>query len=643
MPYQLIWLIFLLPIFSFLVISLFVRPLVKPASRVAGYIAIAAIGSALVLALWVLKTVIAAPEHTIPVPDISWLVIGNDLNIHLGLMVDALTAVMLVVVTTVSLMVQIYSLGYMQHEVPDAKPGDRGYHRYYAWMSLFTASMLGLVMADSLLFMFVFWEMVGLCSYLLIGFWFHRPSAANAAKKAFIVTRLGDFGFLAAILLLFAKTGTFDISELHALAISGALAGATLTWAAIGIFSGAMGKSAQFPLHVWLPDAMEGPTPVSALIHAATMVAAAVFLVARTLPLFEHSAAALTTVAVIGGITAIFAASIGLVMTDIKRVIAYSTISQLGYMMLGLATGGVAIGIFHLFNHAFFKALLFLGAGSVNHTTGTFDMRQMGGLRRVMPWTFATFLVAALSLAGIWPLSGFWSKDEILASALEKQPVLFAMAMITVFMTAFYIFRVLFLTFGGDYRGSSAGSHGHGQHHLHESPVVMVAPMVVLSVLAVVSGFWNVGGQFSSLMGHGETKGFAEGLFGILTHPLPLIALAVAVFGIFVAYAMYSAKWFSAERIGATFKPLYTLLYRKYFFDELYENIVVKKALIGGLFVGVEQFDKYGVDGAVNGLAKGTMAGGKALRQVQTGQLQLYGLAFGIGLLAIIVILFIFG
>jgi len=643
MPYQLIWLIFLLPIFSFLVISLFVRPLVKPASRVAGYIAIAAIGSALVLALWVLKTVIAAPEHTIPVPDISWLVIGNDLNIHLGLMVDALTAVMLVVVTTVSLMVQIYSLGYMQHEVPDAKPGDRGYHRYYAWMSLFTASMLGLVMADSLLFMFVFWEMVGLCSYLLIGFWFHRPSAANAAKKAFIVTRLGDFGFLAAILLLFAKTGTFDISELHALAISGALAGATLTWAAIGIFSGAMGKSAQFPLHVWLPDAMEGPTPVSALIHAATMVAAGVFLVARTLPLFEHSAAALTTVAVIGGITAIFAASIGLVMTDIKRVIAYSTISQLGYMMLGLATGGVAIGIFHLFNHAFFKALLFLGAGSVNHTTGTFDMRQMGGLRRVMPWTFATFLVAALSLAGIWPLSGFWSKDEILASALEKQPVLFAMAMITVFMTAFYIFRVLFLTFGGDYRGSSAGSHGHGQHHLHESPVVMVAPMVVLSVLAVVSGFWNVGGQFSSLMGHGETKGFAEGLFGILTHPLPLIALAVAVFGIFVAYAMYSAKWFSAERIGATFKPLYTLLYRKYFFDELYENIVVKKALIGGLFVGVEQFDKYGVDGAVNGLAKGTMAGGKALRQVQTGQLQLYGLAFGIGLLAIIVILFIFG
>ncbi|MBM2825182.1 MAG: NADH-ubiquinone oxidoreductase chain [Dehalococcoidales bacterium] len=643
MPYQLIWLIFLLPLFSFLIISLFVSPFVKPASRIAGFIAIAAIASALALSLGVLKTVIAAPEHTIPVPDISWLVIGNELNIHLGLMVDALTAVMLVVVTTVSLMVQIYSLGYMQHEVPDAKPGDRGYHRYYAWMSLFTASMLGLVMADSLLFMFVFWEMVGLCSYLLIGFWFHRPSAANAAKKAFIVTRLGDFGFLAAILLLFAKTGTFDISELHGLAISGALAGATLTWAAIGIFSGAMGKSAQFPLHVWLPDAMEGPTPVSALIHAATMVAAGVFLVARTLPLFEHSAAALTTVAVIGGITAIFAASIGLVMTDIKRVIAYSTISQLGYMMLGLATGGVAIGIFHLFNHAFFKALLFLGAGSVNHTTGTFDMRQMGGLRKVMPWTFATFLVAALSLAGIWPLSGFWSKDEVLASALEKQPVLFVLAMITVFMTAFYIFRVLFLTFGGDYRGSSAGSHGHGHHHLHESPVVMVAPMVVLSILAVVSGLWNVGGQFSALMGHGETKGFAEGFFGILTHPLPLFALAVAGMGMFVAYAMYSAKWLSAERIGAAFRPLYTLLYHKYFFDELYENILVKKALIGGLFVGVEKFDKYGVDGAVNGLARGTMAGGKVLRQAQTGQLQLYGLAMGLGLLAIIVILFIFG
>ena len=644
MPY---WLIFLLPVFSFIIISLFVRPFVRPESRVAGYITITALTGSLALSLWTLTAVMASPHHEIAAPDISWLAIGN-LNIHLGLIVDSLTAVMLLVVTVVSLMVQIYSQGYMH--------GDPGYHRYYAWMSLFTASMLGVVMSDSLLLIFVFWEGVGLCSYLLIGFWFHRPSAANAAKKAFIVTRFGDFGFLAAILLLFAKTGTFDIAELHGLAVTGVLAGTTLTWAAIGIFSGAVGKSAQFPLHVWLPDAMEGPTPVSALIHAATMVAAGVFLVARTLPLFIHSIEAVTTVAIIGGVTAIFAASMGLVMTDIKRVIAYSTISQLGYMMLGLGAAGIgiahggnttleaakgaaAIGIFHLFNHAFFKALLFLGAGSVNHATGTFDMRLMGGLRKVMPWTYATFLVAALSLAGIWPLSGFWSKDEILAISLEHQPALFVLALITVFMTAFYIFRVLFLTFGGEYRGGGPEAHGHP----HESPPVMVMPMVVLAVLAVVSGLWNVTGHFSAFMGHGETHSFAEGFFGILTHPLPWLSLIVAGSGILLAYAMYSAKWLSAERIGSIFKPLYTLFLRKYFFDELYENVIVKKVLIGGLFAGLQQIDTYGVDGTVNGVANGAMAGGRAIRQAQTGQLQLYGLFIGIGILAIILCLYIFG
>ena len=327
--------------------------------------------------------------------------------------------------------------------------------------------MLGLVLSDNLLFTFVFWEMVGLCSYLLIGFWFHRPSAANAAKKAFIVTRLGDFGFLAGILILFANTGTFDIAELHRLAIAGTLAGTTLTWAAIGIFAGAVGKSAQFPLHVWLPDAMEGPTPVSALIHAATMVAAGVFLVARMFPLFVHSTQALTTVAIIGGFTAIFAATMGLVMNDIKRVLAYSTISQLGYMMLGLGGTGRrgAVGMFHLFTHAFFKALLFMGSGSVNHATGTFDMRLMGGLRKAMPWTYATFLIGSLSLAGIWPLAGFWSKDEILVTALENQPVLFWLAIITVFMTAFYMFRAIFMTFHGEYRGGRQSEHGEHAPH----------------------------------------------------------------------------------------------------------------------------------------------------------------------------------
>ena len=630
MPQELVWLIFLLPLFSFAVISLILRPFLNHKPKVSGYIIIASLLGSLALSIWVLTAVMAADGHVLEMSPITWLAVGN-FTINIGLMVDSLTAVMLLVVTIVSLMVQIYSQGYMH--------GDPGYHRYFGFMSLFTASMIGLVLANNLLFMFVFWELVGLCSYLLIGFWFHRPAAANAAKKAFIVTRLGDFGFLAAILLLFSHTGTFNIAELHSLAITGALAGTVLTWAAIGIFAGAVGKSAQFPLHVWLPDAMEGPTPVSALIHAATMVAAGVFLVARTFPLFGHSVEALTTVAIIGGFTAIFAATMGLVMTDIKRVLAYSTISQLGYMMLGLGAGGVAIGIFHLFNHAFFKALLFLGAGSVNHATGTFDMREMGGLRKVMPWTYATFVIASLSIAGIWPLSGFWSKDEILASSLTSQPILFYLAMITVFMTAFYMFRVVFMTFGGEYRGG--GSEAHGKPH--ESPSVMVTPMVILAILAVVSGFWNVTGHFGALLGHGETYSFAEGFFGILAHPLPWISLILAGSGILLAYAIYSAKWLSAERIRGLFSPLHTLFYRKYWFDELYENVFIGKTLINGLFAGLQQFDSRGVDGTVNGVANGAMASGRAIRRAQTGQLQLYGLFIGIGILAIILCLYFFG
>jgi len=630
MPSGLVWLIFLLPLFSFVIISLFLRPFLNNQPKTGGYVTIAALLGSLGLSVWALFEVLAAPGHSIAVPVVNWVIIEGGLTIHLGLLVDPLTTVMLVVVSMVSLMVQIYSQGYMH--------GDPGYHRYYAFMSLFTASMLGLVLADNLLLVYVFWELVGLCSYLLIGFWFHRPSAADAAKKAFIVTRLGDFGFLAAILLLYFNTGTFVITELHSLAIAGTLGGTVLTWAAIGIFAGAAGKSAQFPLHVWLPDAMEGPTPVSALIHAATMVAAGVFLVARTFPLFEHSVQALTTVAVIGGFTAIFAATMGLVMTDIKRVLAYSTISQLGYMMLGLGVGGVAIGIFHLFTHAFFKSLLFLGAGSVNHATGTFDMRKMGGLRKFMPWTFATFVIASLSLSGIWPLAGFWSKDEILLRSLDSNTILYALAMITVFMTAFYMFRAVFLTFGGEYRG---GEEAHGKPH--ESSAVMVAPMVILAVLAVVAGLWNVTGHFSAFFGEGETRGFAEGFFGTLTHAQPWISLILAGLGILLAYAIYSAKWLSAERIGAMFKPLYSLFLHKYWLDELYEQVIVKLALIKGLFAGFQAIDTYGVDGAVNGLADGAMATGRAIRKAHSGQLQLYGLFIGIGIIVIILCFYFFG
>jgi NADH-quinone oxidoreductase subunit L len=662
LPESVLWAIFLLPLFSLIFISLILRPFFNNYPKLSGYTIIACLAAALGLSIWVLTSSDQFPIES----TVEWAVVGN-FNIILGFAADNLTAIMLIVVTGVSLMVQIYSQGYMK--------GDPGYHRYFAWMSLFTASMLGLVLASNLLLVYVFWEGVGLGSYLLIGFWFHRPSAAAAAKKAFIVTRFGDFGFLIGILILYFTYGTFNIAELNQMAIAGVLGGTTLTLAMLGVFSGAVGKSAQFPLHVWLPDAMEGPTPVSSLIHAATMVAAGVYLVARTLPMFASSETAVTMVAAIGGFTAIFAASMGLVMNDIKRVLAYSTISQLGYMMLGLGTVGVAVskgyltyeegmglgiavGIFHLFTHAFFKCLLFLGAGSVNHATGTFDMRLMGGLRKYMPWTFATFLVGSLALAGIWPLAGFWSKDLILLNAWEHTPVLFWLAMITVFMTAFYMFRVIFLTFGGEYRGGETGRHGvasgHEKHNAHrephESPVVMLFPMVVLALFAIGAGwsFWAGGaakflgqGSYAGLAGaHWEQHGFFALFSRVVEEPLPLIAVAVALGGILLAYAIYSKKWISAEKIGQVFAPIYTLLSRKYYFDELYEQVLVVRVLVNGIFYQIQQFDTYVVDGIVNGLGKITVTASGTLRKLQTGQLQSYGLAIVLGVLIIMAVFF---
>jgi NADH-quinone oxidoreductase subunit L len=667
-PYQLIWLIMLLPLASFIVNGLLIRPFVKPKNKVYGYITIGSIAISAAFAIWALISVMSAENNTIAVPDVNWITIGS-FNFHIGMIMDQLSAIMVVVVSVVSLMVQIYSLGYMEHD-------DAGYYRYYTFMSLFTFSMLGLVLSDNLLFTFVFWEMVGLCSYLLIGFWFHKPSAANAAKKAFIVTRIGDFGFLAGILILYFNAHTFDIAQLHSMAVSGLLGGSALMWACLGLFGGAIGKSAQFPLHVWLPDAMEGPTPVSALIHSATMVCAGVFLVARMMPLFVFSPEAIRVVATIGGFTAIFAATMGLVANDIKRVLAYSTISQIGYMMLGLGAAGtaisqivndpklyailapgymllmakaaVAIGMFHLFTHAFFKALLFMGAGSVNHATGTFDMRQMGGLRKTMPWTYATFLIGSLSLAGIWPLAGFWSKDEILATAFTNQPVLFWFAIITVFLTAFYMFRAIFMTFHGEYRGGDKES-GKDYSHTHESPKVMVAPLVFLALLAIGAGWWNVTGGFSSFMGNvAEEGGGFSAVVTVFTHtvnsvPLPLISLLVALFGIFSAYAVYLKKWISAESIGKAFGSLYGIVRDKYYFDDLYENIIVKVGLVKGLFTGFKLFDERGVDGAVNGTADIVVRGGKAIRQAQTGQLQLYALFIGMGAAIIAICVFIWG
>lgn len=656
---NILWAIFLLPLFSFLFISLVLRPFFKNTPKLSGYLIIGCLATALGLSIWVLTSVGDGPIRSA----IDWASVGS-FNISLEFSADELTAIMLVVVSGVSLLVQIYSQGYMH--------GDPGYHRYFAWMSLFTMSMLGLVLASNLLLLYVFWEGVGLGSYLLIGFWFHKPSAAAAAKKAFVVTRLGDFGFLIAILLLYFHTGTFNIADLNEMAVAGALGGTALTLAALGIFSGAVGKSAQFPLHTWLPDAMEGPTPVSSLIHAATMVAAGVYLVARTLPMFASSEFAIMFVAIIGGFTAIFAASMGLVMNDIKRVLAYSTISQLGYMMLGLGTVGVgisqghltmdegiglavAVGMFHLFTHAFFKCLLFLGAGSVSHATNTFDMRLMGGLRKYMPWTFLLFLIGSLSLAGIWPLAGFWSKDLILLKSWEYTPILFWLAMITVFMTAFYMFRVIFMTFFGEYRGGApdhghAGEGGHGKPH--ESPMVMLFPMAILAIMAIVAGWDFFTGGAGKFLGeaayyglhpeHWHAHGFFD-LFKVGKDPIPLIGLAVGVSGIVLAYAIYSAKWISAESIGRLFAPVHTLLSRKYYMDELYERIFVVRILQNSVNYAIERFDMLVVDGIVNGVAQATMSAGSAIRRVETGQLQLYGLAMALGILVIMIVFFAYG
>ena len=461
-----LWAIFLLPLGSFVLIALIIRPFLNRWPMLAAAATIGALAAATILSILTLRSVILG--HTAVFHTWEWLSFGGA-AIEMGILADPLTAVMLVVVTAVSLLIQIYSIGYMQ--------GDPGFARYFAYMSLFTASMLGLILSANIIQLYAFWELVGLSSYLLIGFWHERPAAAAAAKKAFIITRIGDAGFLIAILYLFLKADDFAAAGLNAfhipdiwqaaqpIAAGGAiLGGAALTWMALGIFAGAAGKSGQFPLHAWLPDAMEGPTPVSALIHAATMVAAGVFLVARFYPVFQQSDAALAVVALTGAFTALMAATMGLVMNDIKRVMAYSTVSQLGYMMAALGMGAFAPAIFHLVTHALFKALLFLGAGSVNHASGTFDMRYMGGLRRYMPATYALTIIAALSLIGIIPMSGFWSKDEILLGAWNGNDHLalwinratYISLMVSVAVTAFYTVRMVILTFHGQFRGEIA-------------------------------------------------------------------------------------------------------------------------------------------------------------------------------------------
>ena len=635
-PESAAWLILFLPLISFVIIVVFIRPALGSASLLSGLLTVGAIGASLGLSIWALASVIDEPGHVIEFDSHKWLDVGV-LQIKMGIMMDSLTAVMLIVVSGISLMVQVYSLGYMKD--------DRSVSRFFAYMALFTTSMLGLVLADNLIMLYVFWELVGLSSYLLIGFWSDRPAAAAAAKKAFIITRFGDLGFLIAILGVFFMIGSegFDIATLHELAGTPQLEDIALTLIALGIFAGAVGKSGQFPLHTWLPDAMEGPTPVSALIHAATMVAAGIFLVARFFPLFEESSSAMNVVAYIGGGTALFAATMGLVMTDIKRVLAYSTVSQLGFMMLALGVGSVSAAIFHLFTHAFFKALLFLGAGSVNHTTGTYDIRLMGGLARPMPWTFITFLIGALSISGIPPLAGFWSKDDILNVAWNEEKGVYILAIVAAFLTSLYIFRLVILTFAGQYRGGSAaehpGSSGHGGA-LHESPWVMVLPMVILAAgafaagLASLPGFSILGipeswmGEF--LTGHGE-----EFVTGIATS-----SSIIAAVGIITAVLVYWVRLVKPEDVRETFKPVHALLARKYYFDELYEDVIVKRGLYASLAAFSDRFDKHVVDRVVNTVASIGRNSGRGFAKLQTGQVQAYGVGISVGVIVILAVFF---
>ena len=673
----LVWAIFLLPVASFLIIGLAIRPLGPAFAKLAGYVTIAALGIGFILSVWLLRS--HAHGDVYEFAPYLWLDLGPA-AIEVGLLLDPLTNVMLVVVTGVSLMVQIYSMGYMD--------GDESFARYYAYMSLFSASMIGLVLAANIVQMYVFWELVGLSSYLLIGFWHNRPSAAAAAKKAFIITRIGDVGFLLAIIYLFFQADDFAAHGLNALHIphiweaaapvaaggAGIVAGGALVWLSLGLFAGAAGKSGQFPLHTWLPDAMEGPTPVSALIHAATMVAAGVFLVGRFFPVFSESEAAMMVVALIGAFTAVFAATMGLAANDIKRVMAYSTVSQLGYMMAALGVGAYNAALFHLFTHAFFKALLFLGAGSVNHAAGTFNMMYMGGLRKAMPGTYWLTVIGALSLVGIFPLAGFWSKDEILLESwLAGGPLpasisilVFAMLLVGVLLTAFYTYRMVHLTFHGEFRGGGErelhDTEEAGQpaptgvtHHVHlgESPLVMVIPMGILGFCAVVAGWLanpiGVSSIFGLIPSHWLTDYFASGLhdghhappFSIV---IAVISNVVAVGGIGLAVLTYAwPKPFTSTEPLSRGGPLHTLLAQRYYMDHLYEGVIVGRVFYRTIVAITDWVDRNIVDGIVGLVGWVSRNFGSLIALAQNGQVQTYPLIAAAGGLVIILLYLVLG
>jgi NADH-quinone oxidoreductase subunit L len=630
------WLIPVIPFVSFLAI-VFVG---KRSPGRGAPIGILAVAVSFVMSIVVFLDFVGGAE---PVErSISWFSLDS-FRLELGMNVDGLAAMMFVVVTTVSLLVHVYSAGYMAREPR--------YTWYYAALSLFTGSMLNLVIANNLLQLLVGWELVGICSYLLIGHWWEEKTNSDAAIKAFITTKTADIPFLFGIFVMTVAAGTANIGGVTEAVEGGHIPAGVLTVGALLLFGGAIGKSAQFPLHVWLPDAMAGPTPVSALIHAATMVVAGIYMVGRLFTIFEGSEQALLVVAGIGAITMIIAALLAVVQDDIKRVLAYSTVSQLGYMMAALGIGAFTAAFFHLFTHAFFKALLFLGAGSIIHAVHSNNMSEMGGLRKAMPTTFWTFLIGSAALAGIPPLAGFWSKDEIIADAFRHEHfAVWTVAIVTALLTAFYMTRAIWLTFGGEYRG---------QGHPHESPRIMTIPLVILAGLSVVAGFFGapfIDGGFRALVHFGEeaeVAGFDFALAGL--------SVGLAVVGILAGTALYRRyrDRDPVTRLG----PAYTFLDRKYYLDDIYLKGIVRPVqypiarfvnwtntyVLDGLVnaagwvtrklgIGTDAVDRRLVDGAVNRVAIGAGWTGGLLRYVQSGNVQRYAVILfaGVAILAVI-------
>ncbi|MBI5124063.1 MAG: NADH-quinone oxidoreductase subunit L [Candidatus Omnitrophica bacterium] len=624
----------LIPVFPFLafIINILFGRKIKGASA---FLSIAASSISLCLSVYTFASLLkGGHSYTL----FKWIVFGNQ-SLNIGVIVDPLTCMMLLVVTIIGTLIQVYSIGYMK--------GDSRFSRFFAYMSLFMSSMLGLVLADNFIVLLIFWEGVGLCSYLLISFWFEKISAAKAGLKAFITTRIGDTGLLIGVFVLFFSAHTVYFRDLAGITATGPL----FTAAALLIFCGAIGKSAQVPLHVWLPDAMEGPTPVSALIHAATMVAAGVYLVARCFALFLAHQPALIWVAYIGATTAIFAATIATVNNDIKRILAYSTISQLGFMMMGLGIGGYSAGTFHLMTHAFFKALLFLCAGSVIHSVHTQDIRQMGGIFRNMKITGAAFVIASLAISGVPPFSGFWSKDEILSEVLRNgHPYLFAIAIATSLLTAFYMFRLIFLVLFGKPRS---------ELHPHESPKVMTVPLGILAIFAIFVGLLGsplMNNAFQAFMHPGVHENSPN-------YPVMFLSTIVAALGIGAAYLFYIlGNKILPIGIRSKFTLLYNLLYNKYYIDEIYNFLIIKPVIrLSGLAakfdLGVidgavnkaakaavvlsnikSWIDRYIVDGAVNMTARIVGLFSLILRRAQTGYIQTYLLIAFFGLVLIIFI-----